>query len=486
MTHTGSIPQLILRARRRAVVQLVLEHLGWGAAAGLAAFLVLLLVGTQILDWYWPVLILALASAIAWWRSRGRIPRDYDVAQRLDRALDAHDVLSTAFHYLHGSPARPPEPAFLSRLAGQAESAAMAADPVSALPFRAPRSAWPALAMLAASAVMFTVRYGVLRTFDLSAPLAEVRFDTLAGTPQPVKQGPKQLAQKGGYDPFSLTVPDSERTELIEKQNAFEESLRTIDVKDPSQSGRQGQKGDRSKAENEDSGDNTEEIEAPDSGDKQASSGAKDGRRPGDQPPNGKKGPQDKNSLMDKMRDALANLMDKLGVEPKGSESQKSASNKSGQKGEKGQPQPGKPNQPGEPDPTQAGQQPGDAENAQQAQNSPGGDKQDEPSNNEKSGIGRQDGRKDTELAEQKDAMGKLSELLGKRALNVQGEVMVEVTNSKNQQLKTPYVNRSAAHSDSGGELSRDEVPLHLQDFVQRYYQQVRKPAAAPAAAPKQ
>ena len=29
--------------------------------------------------------------------------------------------------------------------------------------------------------------------------------------------------------------------------------------------------------------------------------------------------------------------------------------------------------------------------------------------------------------------MGKLSELLGKRSLNMQGEVMVEVTNSKNQ-----------------------------------------------------
>jgi hypothetical protein len=79
--------------------------------------------------------------------------------------------------------------------------------------------------------------------------------------------------------------------------------------------------------------------------------------------------------------------------------------------------------------------------------------------------------------------MGKLSEILGKRALSVQAEVMVEVTNSKNQQLRTPYVNRTGRHMESGSDLNRDEVPLHVQDYVQRYYEQVRKPAA-PAGAP--
>jgi hypothetical protein len=34
---------------------------------------------------------------------------------------------------------------------------------------------------------------------------------------------------------------------------------------------------------------------------------------------------------------------------------------------------------------------------------------------------------------------------------------------------------------EAGGEVSRDEVPLHLQEYVQRYYKQVRKtPAPAP------
>ena len=48
--------------------------------------------------------------------------------------------------------------------------------------------------------------------------------------------------------------------------------------------------------------------------------------------------------------------------------------------------------------------------------------------------------------------MGKLSEIIGKRAANIQGEVMVEVSSGK-QQLKTQYSGQKAAHSDSGGEI---------------------------------
>jgi hypothetical protein len=187
---------------------------------------------------------------------------------------------------------------------------------------------------------------------------------------------------------------------------------------------------------------------------------------------------------MDKMRDALANLMDKMKIDSKGGET-KSASNKGqkgeqGQKMEKGQNARGQQQQGQDADASQQGDQPGEGDTPQQAKSQQGGD-QDTPSKNEKSGVGKQDGNKDTELAEQRDAMGKLSEVLGKRALNVQGEVMVEVNNSRNQQLKTPYVDRTARHADSGGEVSRDEVPLELRDYVQRYYESVRKPGAAPA-----
>lgn len=492
LTNTAAITRLILQARRRTVWQILLEHFGWGLVAGLGALLVLLLVGTQILNWYWPVLLVGLTVVIGWWRSRKKLPGEYEVACNVDRELGLRDLISTA-HYF-ATPGRA-QPEFVEAVQAAAESTAAGVDASLAVPLRTPRSAWPVAALLLASLTMFFVRYGVLHTFDLRAPIAEVRFDTLTGVPAPAKNAPKELAQKGmPAEPFSLTLPESERVEVMERDNMTQESLRSVDVKDPDKATSQGQKGDKQSAGQNNEDQNSDEGENA-SGDKnQSPSGAQDVRKPGDpnaaQPKPGDKQQKD-SSLMDKMRDAMANLMDKLKMENKG-DNQQSASNKGNQKsqgqqkGEKGQPQQGKSNQPGEPDASQPGEQPGDADNAQQAKSNQAGSNQDVPNNQEKSGIGKQDGKKDTELAEQKEAMGKLSELLGKRALNLQGEVMVEVTNSKNQQLKTPYVNRSANHAEAGGDISRDEVPLHLQDFVQRYYEKVRKPGQPAAAAAKQ
>jgi hypothetical protein len=77
-------------------------------------------------------------------------------------------------------------------------------------------------------------------------------------------------------------------------------------------------------------------------------------------------------------------------------------------------------------------------------------------------------------LAEQMAAMGKLSEIIGKRSANVTGEAMVEVKNTS-QQLSTRYEAKRAAHGESGTEISRDEVPVALQGYVQQYFEQVRK-----------
>lgn len=490
MTKTAAIHRLIVQARRRAVWQILLEHFGWGVVIGLGGLLVLLLVGTQILNWYWPLLLLAVTVAVGWGRSRKRLPGEYEVACRVDKQLGLRDLISTAHHFTEPGKANPE---YVDCLREEAESAAAQVDPAMAMPFRMPRVTWPAAALLLASFSMFFVRYGVLHTFDLRAPIAEVRFDTLTGAPAPARPSPRELAHKAlPQEPFSLTLPESERVEVTERNNMTEESLRTVDVKDPDKSTSQGQKGEKQAGAQNSEDEGSDEGENANGDKNQNPSGAQDGRKPGD--PNAaapKQGQQQKDSsLMDKMRDAMANLMDKLKQENKG-DSQQTASNKGNQKsgqqkGEKGQPQQGKSNQPGEPDASQPGEQPGEADNAQQAKSNQAGSNQDVPSNQEKSGIGKQDGKKDTELAEQKEAMGKLSELLGKRALNLQGEVMVEVTNSKNQQLKTPYVNRSGNHIEAGGDLSRDEVPLHLQDFVQRYYEKVRKPVPAPPPATHQ
>ena len=90
------------------------------------------------------------------------------------------------------------------------------------------------------------------------------------------------------------------------------------------------------------------------------------------------------------------------------------------------------------------------------------------------SGVGRQDGAKEIRDAEQLKAMGKLAEIIGKRSANLTGEMTVETSSSK-QQLRTGYSQRVGQHSDSSGEINRNEVPLMYQHYVREYMEQVRK-----------
>ena len=69
--------------------------------------------------------------------------------------------------------------------------------------------------------------------------------------------------------------------------------------------------------------------------------------------------------------------------------------------------------------------------------------------------------------------MGKISEIIGKRSANITGEATVEVQ-STSQQLRTPYAQRGAEHSQGGAEISRDEIPVALQTYVERYFEQVQ------------
>jgi CO dehydrogenase/acetyl-CoA synthase delta subunit len=78
--------------------------------------------------------------------------------------------------------------------------------------------------------------------------------------------------------------------------------------------------------------------------------------------------------------------------------------------------------------------------------------------------------------------MGKISEIIGKRAANMSGEVMVEVSSGK-QQLKTQYTQRTAAHTEAGSEINRDEIPLAYQQYVQQYFEEIRKLPAGKAKA---
>jgi hypothetical protein len=136
----------------------------------------------------------------------------------------------------------------------------------------------------------------------------------------------------------------------------------------------------------------------------------------------------------------------------------------------------------------QSGEQsnaPGDAqqagsEKAQASQARTSADSSARDGSDSRSGIGRQDGNKDLKEAEQLQAMGKLAEIIGKRSASVTGEMMVETPSGK-QHLKTEYSQRMGRHSDLGGEINRDEIPLMYQQYVRNYMEAVRKQQDRPS-----
>jgi hypothetical protein len=226
------------------------------------------------------------------------------------------------------------------------------------------------------------------------------------------------------------------------------------------------------------------------------SSGAGEQKAGADQPPSSRDGaPQsaqggtkgqgspESSGMLNKLRDAMAGLMSKM--KPQGNQpptggpqnsqqanaKQPNGNQQSGQKGgqDSQKSADGRP-QAGEDDSSEAESEPsksgdGKGKTEQNAAAKPG------------SGMGHSDGSKEVKDAEQLAAMGKLSEIIGKRSAQVTGEMTIE-SQSGPQQLKTAYAHSNAKHAAASSDLARDEIPVELQAYVQKYFEQVRKQAA--------
>ena len=187
---------------------------------------------------------------------------------------------------------------------------------------------------------------------------------------------------------------------------------------------------------------------------------------------------------MAKLREAMSNLLSKMHQQSgsgsqrqsnAGQNAQKPGNQRAGQR-QNGAAGEGQPQNSGQESAETEGQQAStEGKSGQNSQAQGAGHSNDQQGANQPgSGIGRQDGNKDTKLAEQAAAMGKISEIIGKRSANVTGEITVEVPSTQ-QHLQTPYTQSNATHADAGGEISRDEVPEILQQYVQQYFEQIRK-----------
>lgn len=448
----------------------------------------LLVLGTQVLEWYWPALLAAISFGYLIWKVRSRIPDAYRVAQIVDRRMSTADLLSSAWHFQNEPKA--------ANLKAEAERVAASISPAQAAPWASPRGWGRAAAVSCAALSLLIFRYAFQTSLDLERPIAPGLYSLLASG-----EKPKEVAQKKAKGEEAMPFDGVQTTEARngEEQKGMEKGQEIeTDSASATESGQSGQKPgqfEQSMTPSEE-GENIEGSEKGEGASRDSESGeskedkkdASDFAKKQKPDPSQNQGNQkgDNSSLMDKFKDAMANLMNKMKSDDKNKgQSQQTKDNQQGQQGagqqeqkaSKGQESQGKQQAQGQQQGDQQGQQQGEGGEKTPSQQAKGGDKGGQPpSSDAKSGMGKQDGNKDIELAQQQEAMGKISELFGKRAQNIQGEIMIEVSSSKSQALKTGYSGKNAAHSDKGGIIRRDEVPIELQNYVQKYFEEIRKP----------
>ncbi len=443
----------------------------------------LLLAGTDILGWYWLALLTVAGLSVGAYLLRRSLSSQYVLAQRIDRKLQLADAISTALYFADHP--QPEKAAICESQLRQAESVAAGVDVRLALPFTRSRYLAPAALLAAVAFGLFGVRYLVTGTLDLRASLVRAVYDDFFGSKVDAKN---QLPKRANFNPLTgepnqnATVQDGLQPEdLLDSQDSSEATAASQDNSKSASQDKSQKKGD-TPGEGEDKSDKS--GKGNDSQDQnsnnQSSQNGKDSKsNEGAKQQEGKpaSGNEKSQSLLDKMRDALSNLMDKMKQNDEGSKSD--PSQQQGKPGEK-RDQADKSQQSKD----KQSQASSDQDSGQQAQ----GDQQSDASNDKKAsdksqsqdsknGIGSQDGEKAIKEAEQLKAMGKISEILGKRSAAVSGEVMVEVGSGK-QQLKTPWAPLQANHSNAGGEIHRDEIPLIEQQFIERYFEEVHKPVA--------
>ena len=482
--------EIVRRARRRILANEALRHGAYSASAALVSLILLLLVGSQVLGWSW-LLLPAIAVAAGTYAASRSAPSLYLAAQRVDRNLRLADTLSTAVFFAAAPPAAPDD--VRTAQFSQAERAAAAVDPRRAIPIRLPRALFATALLALVAGSLFALRFGLERRLDLRTPLARIIQEKLGYPASP--QVARDHRRPAGRDPkrpeeAGLALDPAQQKSPGELDAAPDSALDTVGVPDAdsktassrpdnSNLARSAQLEGESNSNEEPEGVSANPSDRQPGDSRKAATQAKQGR--GEDPQSsGNSG--ENSSLLGKFRDAMSSLMNRMRQQTgsKGGREQAAMQNgaqkgQSGQNGKQGQ-QPGAGQQADAKD-AESGEDSQSAQNSQPGSQGEGG--QQPATKQPGSGIGRQDGSKDVKLAEQLAAMGKISEIIGKRAANVTGEVTVEAENS-NRQLRTPYAAGDAHHQQAGGEIHRDEVPVALQQYVEQYFEQIRKQAPRP------
>jgi hypothetical protein len=491
------VEDLIQQARRRFILNEAFGQTAFAASVLAAGVILLLIIGTRYLSG-WSLAVFAVAGiGVGIYRLRRQTPDGYTTAVRLDESAHLHDALSTAFHFSQHPDSAPASAThFQQAQREQAETAARTVNVSTALPFTLPRAFYLMAALGIAASVLVGLRYRMGHGLDLQRPLTEILFEdqnaaraktaTKARNAIPGEWGEeaRDLLSKLGIKP---DFDDSSAGEPDPLDKAIEQALQQDNQSKMDQKGGGAQKGGE-QGKNGDKGADQKGSDPVDGGDKGADDqkdggqkSAKNGDSDSQNAP-GKNG-DSKDGLLSKLKNAVSNMLSKnqpqQGNDPAKAQDQKSASNEK-KDAAKQQPGPGQ----GTPEKGNGDQ---DSDETDPNGDAMGGQKgksnestaSNSPQKQEGSGIGLADGSKDIKAAEQLKAMGKISEIIGKRSATVSGETMVEVQSGK-QQLKTSYSETRASHAETDGDVTRDEIPLALQPYVQQYFAEVHK--AEPAA----
>ncbi len=496
MPVSSRVHTVVVAACRRRFVVVVAEQLALATAVVLGGGILMLLLGTQILDWYWLAALGGIGLFISARRIRERRVSQYRVAQMLDRRLELNDSISTAWFLLTRNGLRGGRALECLQIQS-AERLAAELQPERAFPFAGQR-AWALAGALAAVAFgLFAVRYLVTSSLSLRQALIPLHFEgvverierVFSDSTQPRDAGLGDDPGASGQRPAEAQQNDAQR--LLQTPGASEagtpdptshSQVQTPGQSPESQDGKTGQNRESTDGRDGESADGAQPGNQRNS-QQNGSQQAANTKELGEPQQNGEQNnQQNSNGLMDRMKDALSGLMAKMrpetGTQKSGNNTPNSGEKKAGEQISSNDEQ------------GTAAQQSATNQQAHQLQNSQGQGQTtekgqaaqgssadqslDKKGSNSQSGIGRQDGDKAIKEAEEQKAMGKLAEIIGKRSASVSGEMTVETASSK-QKLQTQYTGQVAAHSDTGGEINRDEIPVEFQQYVRDYMEQIRK-----------
>jgi hypothetical protein len=488
------VDDLIRRARQRFLLNETLAQFAFAAAVIVAGFILMLVLGTRFMGW-WTLAVFALAGVtFGSYRVWKRMPDSYATAVKIDENARLQDALSTALYFSHHDAN---SPAFLRAQREQAETSAGKVRLEEAAPFIIPRSLYTMAALCVLASALIAVRFGIGNGLDLRAPITQFLIEDQAAAqdakkqPGTVQRSQKQWAQEAESLLSKLGMGPKPGEPAPGDPDALEKALEQA-LENPPEAGAKNEKGASGADKGGQSKEGASKEDAPgDPLDNDDQSGADQTGGEGKESKAGDKGSKassgksgnsgNKESLLSRLKDAVSNMMSKPDENSSPQKGQQSAKSDSPD-GAKGQQAKGDQQQSQSQADGQDGQPGSDGQSGQQSQGKLNSKADTKPGQGG-SGIGSQDGSKDIKAAEQLKAMGKISEIIGQRAATVSGETSVEVE-SGNQKLHTAYSNTTAAHAETDGDVTRDEIPLGLQSYVQQYFAEVRKNAAAKPTAP--